>query len=293
MKPFIHLFILLVLAAGLSCEHETPDPEEADQQDTLPGSWVTWSPYDWDHDGYPVTGEFCKLYSDRVLREKRPELLQFAESTFRQIMEEFQFELTGDFLFPPGYNQIHINLSLDNEPAMAAAFWGSVLITVHSIDPDTTRLAYLLKHELTHAFEYLIEGTPELGTDVWFREGLAVYCGSNGGWDHMSTVQDLEAWVSKNEGFENRGNPISIHGPDDYPEGSDITGYYTVFDAAMKYLLDEKGLGKSYEDVLNLLYDVRAGMAFENAFEDRFGLGLDVLEKDIFENLEAWLDGNE
>ena len=290
---FTRLFILaaaVIFTAGLGCEHDASAPAEADPRDTLPGSWVTWSPFDWDHDGYPVSGEFCKLYSDRVLRDKRPELLQFADNTFRKIMQEFQFLQTGHFLFPPGYNRIHINLSLDNAPGIAYAYWGSVLITVESINPDTTRLAYLMKHELTHVFEFLIEGRAELGTDVWFREGIAVYCGSNGGWDHISTVDDLHTWILKNENYVNGGNPISIHASKDYPEGSDITGYYTVFNAVMKYILDEQGMGKSYADIRELFYDVRTGLAFEDVFELHFGVNLQVFEEEIFERLEAWLE---
>jgi hypothetical protein len=292
MRQFTGFIIPILIALALGtwgCEKAEPDAGDADDRDFLPGSWVTWSPYKWAHDGYPVTGNYCKLYSDGVMREKRPELVRFADNTFMGIMEEFQFTRQDEFAFPPGYSHIHVYLNLENEPAIAATFWGSVLITVQSNDPDTTRLAYLMKHELTHTLEYLIEGRAELGTDVWFREGLAVYCGSNGSWDHVSTVDDLEDWMTRNEGCSNGGNPISIHQWEDFPEGSDITGYYTVFDAVMKYLLDENGLAKSYNDVLALFFEIREGTAFPDAFEMHFGISLDAFEEEIFERLEAWL----
>ena len=284
-----HILIALVLTT-LGCEKSEPNPGDAGERDNLPGSWVTWSPYTWDHDGYPVTGTYCKLYSDGVMREKRPELVQFADNTLMDIIREFHFTQQDQFSYPPGYSHIHVYLNLENEPAIAAAFWGSVLLTVHSLEPDTNRLAYLMKHELTHTFEYLIEGRAELGTDVWFREGLAVFCGSNGSWNHVSSVHDLEEWMAKNEEFDNGGNPISIHQWEDFPEGSDITGYYTVFDAVMKYLLDEYGLAKSHDDVLALFFEIRNGTAFTDAFEMHFGISLDVFEEEIFGRLEKWLD---
>jgi hypothetical protein len=279
----------LLLVSVFSCEEARHDTGDIAQRDTLPGSWVTWSPYKWDHDGYPLTGKYCKLYSDRVMREKRPELLEFCENTFARIMKEFQFTEDNLFSFPPGYSNIHIFLYLDKEPAIAAAFWGSVLIRVESETPDTSRLAYLLKHELTHAFEYLIEGKPELGTDVWFREGLAVFCGSNGSWNHLSTADDLEDWIVKNKESANRGNPISIHAWEDFPEGSDITGYYTVFDIVIKYILDENGMGKSLDDFLNLFFDIRNDKTFSKAFETNFSVQLEVFEDEIFYNMKKWL----
>jgi hypothetical protein len=105
----------------------------------------------------------------------------------------------------------------------------------------------------------------------------------------VSTVDDLEDWMTRNEGCSNGGNPISIHQWEDFPEGSDITGYYTVFDAVMKYLLDENGLAKSYNEVLALFFEIREGTAFPDAFEMHFGISLDAFEEEIIERLEAWL----
>jgi hypothetical protein len=42
--------------------------------------------------------------------------------------------------------------------------------------------------------------------------------------------------MAENEGFDNGGNPISIHQWEDFPEGSDITGYYTVFERLEAWL---------------------------------------------------------
>jgi hypothetical protein len=51
--------IVAFIATMLGCEKAEPDAGDTDDRDPLSGSWVTWSPYKWDHDGYPVTGNYC------------------------------------------------------------------------------------------------------------------------------------------------------------------------------------------------------------------------------------------
>jgi hypothetical protein len=276
------VFVIITYLPG--CEKDNGNIQEDDNpivEEIDEGSWVTYSPYKWPHDGIPYEGEYCKIYSDGVNFESRIELAGFADRKFVEILETFNFTATNDFLYPPKKNKI--------EPVIAAAFWGSVLLTVMSTEPDSNRCEYVLKHELTHAFEYLIEGTPELGTDVWFREGIAVFVGSNGGRNYFRTVDDLNSWIEKNEPFENQGNPITIHQWEDYPEGADIPGYYMVFDLVMKYLLDENGMGKSYQDVLSLFYDVRNGSQFKDAFQNNVGISLSDFENEIMERLRQYL----
>ena len=236
-----------------------------------------------------VAGIYCKLFSDSINRNVRKELVDYADRKFSSIMLTFDFDNTDDFLFPPGHDRIEINLSLYNEPEIAAAFWGCVLMTVRAEEPDTNRLDYVLKHELAHSFEYLIEGTPELGTDVWFREGIAVYIGSNGGWAFMSTPDSLAGFIQDHEEAPNLGNPISIHQWEDFPDGSNIPRYYTVFDLVMKYILSPEGLGKTLDDILDIFYEVRNGAAFSDAFHNVMGISLSLFEEEIFSRLTQFL----
>jgi len=77
-----------------------------------------------------------------------------------------------------------------------------------------------------------------------------------------------------------------IHVWEDSPEGSDITACYCkVFDITMKYLLDPKGLNKSIQDVLNVFYDVRDGYSFSHAFQNNFGLSLEVFEDEYYDRI--------
>ena len=277
--------VFLLCIAGCGEDHLVVTAEK----DLSEGPWVAWSPYKWDHDGYTYEGLYCKVYSDGVSRRSRADLVEYADSLFIEIMDSFDFNDYDDFLFPPGYDRIAVYLNLYNEPAIAAAFWGSVLITVQSIEPVKSRLTYLLKHELTHAFEYLIEGNPELGADVWFREGIAIYSGSDGGMNYVSNVDSLVSWIRRNAEYENFGNPISISEWGDYPEGSDITGYYTMFDCVMRYILDSEGMGRTMQDILDLFYDIRNGTSFDEAFQVHFGISVEDLEVQIYFRLSEYL----
>jgi len=125
---------------------------------------------------------------------------------------------------------------------------------------------------------------------MWFTEGIAIVGG--GGMNHIQTVEDLESWISRNATSPNKGNPITIKKWEDYPEGADKSGYYTIFEIVMDYLLDQEGAGRSLRDVLNLFYDLRNNMNFEESFERNFGISVEVLEEEIFGRLSNYLISN-
>lgn len=251
------------------------------------GSWVTYSPYKWSHDGRPYRSVHCDVFSDGVSAAMKEKAGKFADAMFMEVLELFDFTRLEDFRHPPGDEKINVYLNRYHEESIAAAYWGTIIITIRASDFDTDRYEYLFKHELAHAFEFLIEGTVNLGTEDWFKEGIAIYAG--GGMNQITTVAALELWIARNADSPTRGNPISIHCWDDYPEGCDKHGYYTVYDVVMKYLLDEEGLGKSIQDVLNLFYDIRNGGTFGPTFQEHFGITVATLEADIFDRLRAYL----
>lgn len=65
--------------------------------------------------------------------------------------------------------------------------------------------------------------------------------------------------------------------------------YYKVFDITKKYLLDPKGLNKSIQDVLNVFYDVRDDNSFSDAFQNNFGLSLEVFENEYYDRIKEYL----
>jgi hypothetical protein len=214
---FCYLLLLITIKIMSCAEDPTEEGLPQDQHDD--GSWTIYSPYKWSHDGNPVHSDWCVVYSDGVDESVKIKAGMFFDSKFEEILTEFDFDNENDFLLPPENEKINLYLNRHNEEAFAAAFWGTVFITIREDDIDTVHYSYLFRHELTHEFEYLIEGAPELGTDVWFREGIAIYIGSDGGWNHIRTVDDLNAWISANGSYPDKGNPVCIHNWEDFPEG--------------------------------------------------------------------------
>jgi len=258
--------------------------------DMTPGSWVIYSPYSWTHDGHPYHSVHCIVYSDGASAEMKEKAGKFADSKFLEVLDFFEFTQIEDFRYPPGDEKINVYLNRYHEESIAAAYWGTTIITVRASDIDTTdyRYDYLFRHELTHIFEFMIEGVVNLVTEDWFTEGMAV-CGG-GGLDRINTVADLENWLAQHAAYPNGGNPLSIKDWTDWPDGMDMSGYYPVWEVVMEYLLDERGLGRSLQDVLNLLYDLRNGGTFITAFEEHFGLPVATLEAEIFDRLSAYLN---
>jgi hypothetical protein len=214
----------------------------------------------------------------------------YADEKFIQILNLFNFQEMDDLRYPPGYDKVDVYINRNHERNIAAAYWGSIFITIRSDDANIDRYDYLFRHELTHVFQFLIEGKVNLSTEVWFTEGIAIY-GGGGLWG-ITDIEDLDQWINRNSTDPNHGNPICIQVWDDFPPGADITGYYcNVFDLTMRYFLDPIGLDKSIEDVLQLFYDLRNDVAFPIAFQSNFGLDLDTLETEYYDRMRAYLTG--
>lgn len=282
------IFSVLLMISISRC---TKGPTENEPIQIEDGSWTIYSPYDWSHDGQPYTSEHFIVYSDGAGTQLKREAGEFCDTKFIEILDMFDFDNHADFLLPPENEKINLYINQNHPRSIAAAFWGTIIITIRNDDDfNPTRYDYLFKHELTHEFEFLIEGMVNLGTDVWFREGIAIYGG--GGMNYITDTTGLDDWITMNSHYPNRGNPITIHSWDDFPEDSDITGYYTVFDVVMKYILDSDGLGRTLGDVLTLFYDIRNGIPFPTTFQTNFGISLEELETDIFDRLRDYLDNN-
>jgi hypothetical protein len=58
---------------------------------------------------------------------------------------------------------------------------------------------------------------------------------------------------------------------------------------AMRYILDDRGMGKSYQDVLSLFYDLRDGIPFPVSFEHHFGMSVSDFEDEVFDRVRTYL----
>ena len=159
---FLSLFFLLLLT---SCKD---DPTSSLPDQVEGGSWVTYSPYKWTHDGQPYYTNHCIVYSDDASLEMKKRAGLFSDHKFEQILDLFNFEKVEEFRYPPGYDKIDVYLNRHHTESIAAAYWGSIFITVRSsvLDTNDHVYDYLFRHELTHAFEFLIVGMVNLSTDT-------------------------------------------------------------------------------------------------------------------------------
>jgi hypothetical protein len=200
-------------------------------------------------------------------------------------------------MYPPGYSKIEIYINRNHTENINWAYWGGFIITIRSSDISghwINYTVYTVRHELTHIFEFLIKGSEILGSDVWFREGIAVHVGclEYTGWQTIENLSELESWISTNQNVPGQGNPIKIHQHSDFPDGADIHEYYRFFELAMRYLLDGRGLGKSFPDVLNLFYDLREGISFPVSFQNHFGMSVSDYENEFYDRMRTYLDGS-
>ena len=285
---FIFLLIIIVL---VGCERNPTSPQNPQPEK---GSWAIYTPYDWTHDGNPHQSIYCSIYSDAASDELKQQLGEIADESFSQILELFNFNNVSDFIYPPGYSKIEIYINRNHTENINWAYWGGFIFTIRSSDIsghwyDYT--VYTVRHELTHVFEFLIEGRESLGTDVWFKEGIAVHIGclESTAFKTIESLSELESWISQNQDVPGKGNPINIHHNSDFPEGADRHQYYRFFELAVRYILDENGMGKSYQDVVSLFYDLREEISFPVTFENHFGLSVSDYEDEFYDRMRIYL----
>jgi len=79
-------------------------------------------------------------------------------------------------------------------------------------------------------------------------------------------------------------NPISLVRSTDAPvPDSRIGEYYPMFGLAVRYLLDEDGLGRSVLDVKELYLDMQTTVDFRDSFERVMGLSVEDYEDQFYE----------
>jgi hypothetical protein len=242
----------------------------------------------------PYAGQHVTVYSDSASEAMKRHLAEMADGKLEQILALFDFQELTDLRYPPGSSSIDIYLNRYHPETVNWAYWAGFIITIRSSEISGSWLGYTVytvRHELTHEFEFLIEGRGGLGTDVWFREGLAVHvgCMEYSEWQTIRRLSELEAWIDLNRDMPGGGNPIRIHQDTDLPQGASWHQYTRLSELAVTYMLDKAGMGRSYQDVLALFYDVRAGRSFPASFEDRFGISLSAFEAEFFERARAYL----
>jgi hypothetical protein len=65
-----------------------------------------------------------------------------------------------------------------------------------------------------------------------------------------------------------------------------------MFGLAVRYLLDDAGLGKSYVDVKEMYHDMRSTVSFRESFEKFMGISIAYYEEHFFELIADFLNGS-
>ena len=294
LYQILSFIFLLVIIISVGCKRNPTSPQNPEDEK---GSWTIYTPYDWPHDGKPYHSVYCTIYSDAASDKMKKQLGEIGDEKFSQIMQLFNFHNTSDFRYPPGYSKIEIFINRNHTENINWAYWGGFIFTIRSSDLSGQWYSYTIytvRHELTHEFEFLVEGRESLGTEIWFKEGIAVYIGclESNAFKTIKSLSELELWISQNKNVRGQGNPIKIHQNSDYPAGADIHQYYRLFELAMRYILDKKGIGKSYQDVLSLFYDLRQGLSFPVSFENHFGISVSDYEDEFYDRMRIYLSNS-
>jgi len=165
--------------------------------------------------------------------------------------------------------------------AIDSAFWENRAAT----DPDFIPwFRREVKHETMHVIQYYF-GATYGKVHPWFTEGIAEHV-SGGAHPPITCWEEVEEWRQADDHI----NPLNIRVYNDYPVPAERIGeYYPLFGLAVRYLLDEKGRGKTALDVKYMFLDTGNNLPFAQAFELHMGLTVQDYQDHFFEWMEAYL----
>jgi len=83
-------------------------------------------------------------------------------------------------------------------------------------------------------------------------------------------------------------NPITIEVLSQL-SGTVAAEHYPLFHLAFRYLVDPKGLGRTLLEVKALFADIRDGIDFSEALENRLGMNRDYYEEKFWSLMKAFL----
>jgi hypothetical protein len=146
-----------------------------------------------------------------------------------------------------------------------------------------------VKHECMHVMQWLFGLESNSGVpwpEYWFSEGIAEYI-SGGSFTPIETWDQVIAWLQDQDHI----NPVSVLRYNSSPvDQSRIGEYYPLFGLAVRYLLDEKGLGKTFLDVRAMYLDMNNTKNFRISFERYMGITVEYYEENFFNLIADFLE---
>jgi len=98
------VFLLSLLLSGCT---DDPDSDPAPNKVVEPGSWVTYSPIKWTHDGEPFHSSYCIVYSDGASFEMKRDVGAFADEKFSEILDLLNnfYDIRNGWSFPDAFEK--------------------------------------------------------------------------------------------------------------------------------------------------------------------------------------------
>lgn len=266
--------------------YAAPTPSCAD-------SWCRYTPYPWPHDGLPYQSENVTVYSDSASDVVKSMVASAIEDVLSEIEQALGIEDAALYEFPLGRDKIDLYVDLSRPVIWGGWAYYSGFLVSSIVCSEMSCHKQTLKHEMMHVVAYLLEGyrsTDIMYTPTWFDEGLAEFVS---GARYIGNPYSLRVYRDRIAPYVEDGNPIRVHTWSDFnPPNSALygEGLYPMFELAVRYLVDENGLGRTLEDVRNVFLDIRAGLTFAEAFENRFGFSPAEYEASFFDRIANFLE---
>jgi hypothetical protein len=299
--------ILLITALCWCCGDAGVEPEQ------LEPPWVSGIPF-WisygqggenvPHDDRIYESRNFLTFSDASSDEVKVLYSQIAEQALAEIMEAFEVDSSEELGVLEHDRSTKITIYSDRylEHANLAFNRGFLLIAMDSpiasqfFGGDSARFQAWyrrdVKHETMHVMQWLLglDWEPSwpwparvgrTWPEFWFSEGMSEYM-SGGAFPVMESMAQVNAWRQQADHV----NPISVVRSTDAPvPDSRIGEYYPMFGLAVRYLLDEDGLGRSVLDVKELYLDMQTTVDFRESFERVMGLSVEDYEDQFYERV--------
>jgi len=300
-KYFVIIIILFISIFYCRGEKNTTKPEPEQYQ------WFSGIPFYIDnekieHDDRILETDNFLTFSDASSDDVKISYSQMAEGAFEEIKQAFEIQSSEALGIKIDDRSTKITIFSDRylDHSNMAFSTGFLLVALDSpvasawFGDDKARLKdwyqRTVKHETMHVMQWLlgldwdskISWSQRWGRtwpEFWFSEGIAEYI-SGGSFQPIETINQVNTWCENPQHI----NPISVRRSDDSPvPDSRIGEYYPMFGLAVRYLLDEAGLGKSFVDVREMYRDMRKTVSFRESFEKFMGISVEYYEEHFFE----------
>jgi len=254
------------------------------------------------HDDRILESNNFLTFSDASSDDVKVIYSKMAEDAFYEIKQAFEIQSSEEIGVFSNDRSTKITI-FSNKNLTHDSFAFSVGFILYGLDSpffsswwggDTTRLREWYRREVKHETMHVVERL--LGLDwgpawiswpeFWFSEGIAEYI-SGGSFSPIENMDQVNTWLQNPEHI----NPISIRQSTDAPvPNSRIGEYYPMFGLAVRYLLDENGLGKTFLDVKAMYLDMLNTESFRTSFETYMGITVEYYEENFFDLITDFLN---